>query len=91
MKLNPKSSIKIIDEYQALVPAQNDQEYQSLKQSLKGNGFWNSHPIVINNEGIILDGHHRFRVCQELGIELRTTKLNFGNKLQETELIDFSF
>jgi hypothetical protein len=47
MKLNPKSSIKIIDEYQALVPAQPEQEYQSLKQSIKENGFWNSHPFSI--------------------------------------------
>ena len=85
-KLNPKSSIKIIDEYQALIPAQSDQEYQSLKQSIKENGFWGSNPIAINSEGIILDGHHRHRACQELGIELRTTFtkiMQFENKLQE--------
>jgi hypothetical protein len=83
MKLNPKSSIKIIDEYQALVPAQPEQEYQSLKQSIKENGFWNSHPIVTNENGIILDGHHRWWACRELGIEPRVIIMQFENKLQE--------
>jgi ParB-like chromosome segregation protein Spo0J len=71
MKLypKPKISIKILDEYRALVPAQSDYEYQSLKQSIKENGFWNSSPIVTNSDGIILDGHHRYRACQELGID----------------------
>ena len=82
MKLNPTSSIKIIDEYRTLVPAQSDQEYQSLKQSIKENGFWGSNPIVINSEGIILDGHHRYRACQELGIEIRITIAKFENELQ---------
>ena len=67
MKLDPKSKIIISEEYRALVPAQSDQEYQSLKQSIKENGFWGSNPIVINSEGIILDGHHRHRACRELG------------------------
>ena len=83
MKLDPKSKIIIIDEYRALVPTQSDQEYQSLKQSIKENGFWESHPIVINSQGIILDGHHRHRACQELGIEPRVTIMKFENMPQE--------
>jgi hypothetical protein len=76
--------IHINTEYQALVPAQTEQEYQSLKQSIKENGFWDSNPIVINSEGIILDGHHRYRACQELGIIFNScTRINFANKLQE--------
>lgn len=83
MKLNPISKIIIIDEYRTLVFPQTDQEYQSLKQSIKENGFWESHPIVINSEGIILDGHHRYRACQELGIQPRTTIMQFRDKLYE--------
>jgi ParB-like chromosome segregation protein Spo0J len=83
MKLHPKLKLKIAEEYQALVPAQTEQEYESLKQSIKENEFWGSNPIVINSENIILDGHHRYRACQELGIELRTTIAKFENKLQE--------
>lgn len=75
--------LKINREYQALVPPQNEQEYQNLKRSIKENGFWDSHPVVINSEGIILDGHHRYRACQELAIEPRFRVLKFENKLQE--------
>jgi ParB-like chromosome segregation protein Spo0J len=80
---NTKIEIKISSEYQALVPAQSGHEYQSLKQSINENGFWNSHPIVINSDGIILDGHHRYRACQELAIEPKTAIMQFRDKLQE--------
>ena len=75
--------IHIIKEYQNLVPSQSEQEYQSLKASIRANGFWKSNPIVVNKEGIILDGHHRYRACQELGIECSYVVHSFENKLLE--------
>jgi hypothetical protein len=41
-------------------------------------------PIVVNNQGVVLDGHHRFKACQELGIEEpKTTTMEFKYKLEE--------
>jgi ParB-like chromosome segregation protein Spo0J len=54
-------------EYANLVPPLSAEEYESLKQSIKQNGLWV--PIVVNSQGVILDGHHRFKACQELGIK----------------------
>ena len=62
----------IKSEYAGLVPALSSQEYQSLKRSIKENGQYV--PIIINSNNIILDGHHRFRICKELGIKPIVTK-----------------
>jgi ParB-like chromosome segregation protein Spo0J len=63
------AAIKTSQEYADLVPPLSAEEYESLKESIKQNGLWV--PIVVNSQGIILDGHHRFKVCQELGPELK--------------------
>jgi len=53
-------------EYASLVPELSPEECESLKQSIKeANGLYV--PIIANEDGIILDGHHRFKACQELG------------------------
>jgi 16S rRNA G966 N2-methylase RsmD len=64
-----------------LVPPLTDLEYDSLKESVRNNGQW--HDIIVNQDGFILDGHHRFRVCQELGIKPKTQTIEFPIKLQE--------
>ena len=57
--------VKINPEYASLVSELSPEEYESLKQSIKENGL--HVPIIVNQNGIILDGHHRYKVCQELG------------------------
>ncbi len=76
----------VIDkEYEMLVSTLSAEEYDSLKKSIKQNGLWV--PIVINNDGIILDGHHRYKACQELGIKVRHTILNFSTKDEEVVFV----
>ena len=62
---NPQA--KINPEYASLVPELSPEEYESLKQSIKEKGLYV--PIIVNQDGIVLDGHHRFKACQELGIQ----------------------
>jgi ParB-like chromosome segregation protein Spo0J len=59
--------IKIRKEYSALVPKLSPQEYESLKQSIKINGL--HIPVVVNQYSVLLDGYHRYKACQELGIK----------------------
>jgi ParB-like chromosome segregation protein Spo0J len=60
----------------------SSEEFESLKQSIKeASGLYV--PIIVNQEGIILDGHHRFKACQELEIEPRTIVREFSDKLEE--------
>jgi len=79
------SKIKINEEYVKLVPQISQSDYDSLKTSIKENGLYI--PIILNQHGIILDGHHRYRACQELGIEPRTMEREFENTLLEKKSI----
>src|SRR5215211_6089649 len=77
---NPQ--VKINPEYASLVSELSVEEYKSLKQSIKKeNGLYV--PIIVNQNGIILDGHHRYKACQELGIEPKTLVREFKDKLDE--------
>jgi 16S rRNA G966 N2-methylase RsmD len=82
---NKPISSKLItkSEYAGLVPGLSPLEYQSLKRSIKENG---QHvPIIVNSKNIILDGHHRFKICKELGIKPKIIihKFETEDKLQE--------
>jgi ParB-like chromosome segregation protein Spo0J len=75
------SNYSISQDYASLVPPLSAEEYESLKQSINQNRLWV--PIVVNSLGVILDGHHRFKACQELGIEPSMVTMNFLDELHE--------
>jgi hypothetical protein len=77
-----KPKIKVDQEYASLVPQLTAEEYESLKQSIKDYGLYV--PIIVNQDGIVLDGHHRYKACQELGIkDPKTLVREFKEKLDE--------
>jgi ParB-like chromosome segregation protein Spo0J len=80
-----KRNIVINDEYSSLVPEIFAQEYESLKQSIKENGLYV--PIILNQHGILLDGHHRYKACQELGKEPRIFIRDFDEPALEKKFI----
>ncbi|MGH9927183.1 MAG: ParB N-terminal domain-containing protein, partial [Nitrososphaeraceae archaeon] len=59
------------DKYASEVFPLTADQYEELKESIRQRGFLPCYPIVINEKGDVLDGHHRLRACQELGIEPR--------------------
>ncbi len=73
--------IKIDPGYASLVSPPSPEENSSLRQSIKDNGLYV--PIIVNQDGIILDGHHRYKACQDLGIEPKTLVREFKDKLNE--------
>lgn len=77
------SDLKINPEYASLVSPLSDADYESLKQSISKHGLYS--PIVINAQDEILDGHNRYRACQELGIE-PTTEVKFFDDAEEEKV-----
>lgn len=63
-----QSEIHIDPNYERLVPRPTTEEYEALKESITREGQRDS--IIVNNEGIILDGHTRFKICKEIGREI---------------------
>ena len=77
--------LTINPEYEALVPNISDEEYNALYKSIDENGLWV--PIIINSEGVILDGHHRYKICNKLGITIKHVERVFENKLLEKKFV----
>ena len=63
----PLLTLKINPEYEALVPTMSKESYETLVSSIQANGQYE--PIIVNENGIFLDGHQRFRACNKLKIK----------------------
>lgn len=73
--------LRINPEYEELLPKLYEKEYESLRESIKNEGLW--FPIDINENSVILDGHHRYQICLELDIEPKTRVRKFDSVLLE--------
>jgi hypothetical protein len=73
-------------EYLTLLPRPSETEFESLKQSIAS-----EHrlivPVIVNKDGIVLDGHNRFRACNELGILLQYHTKDFDDPLEEKQFV----
>jgi ParB-like chromosome segregation protein Spo0J len=75
------SAITIEEGYHKLVRPLSEKEYSDLRESMKTHG--QLVPITVNQDGVILDGHNRFNICQELGIAPVVVRREFQNKAAE--------
>ncbi len=60
-----KLHIRFIDEYFDIVPRPTPEEKHQLKEDIQIDGLLED--IKINIDGIVLDGHTRIEICEELG------------------------
>lgn len=65
------------DDFRSLIPPLSDDEYSRLERSIIAEGVRD--PIITWN-GTIVDGHNRYRICQEHGIAFKTAEIVFGSK-----------
>jgi len=78
-------NIHINPEYEVLLPKLPKEQYEALKISIKNEG--QHYAIVVNEEGVVLDGHHRLQICHELGITPKFEERHFENKLLEKKFV----
>jgi ParB-like chromosome segregation protein Spo0J len=78
-------SLRINPEYEKLLPKMTEEEFVQLKASIQEEG--QHYPIVVNEDLEVLDGHHRFRACTELGIEPDFEVRHFEDKLIEKKFV----
>jgi hypothetical protein len=77
LKLNPKYEVQI----RGLTPC----EYKMLRNSMQMVG--QRIPIIADKDGNIIDGHHRFKICMELGIEPEFETQDFESEEQKLKTI----
>ena len=74
-------SLRFNPEYEKLLPKMSEAEFVELKASIQAEG--QHYPITVNEDLEVLDGHHRYRACTELGIEPDFEVRKFEDKLLE--------
>jgi hypothetical protein len=78
-------SLRINAEYEKLLPKMSEEEYTELKASIAVEG--QHYAIIVNEDLEVLDGHHRFRACTELGLEPDFEVRKFEDKLLEKKFV----
>jgi len=78
-------SLRVNPEYERMLPKMSDEEFAELKASIQSEG--QHYTIVVNEDFEILDGHHRYRACIELGIEPDFEVRKFEDKLLEKKFV----
>jgi len=78
-------SLRLNPEYDKLLPQMSDEEFAELKASIQAEG--QHYPIIANEDLEVLDGHHRYRACLELGIEPDFEVRKFEDKLHEKKFV----
>ena len=78
-------SLRLNPEYEKLLPKMSEEEFAELKASIQTEG--QHYPIIVNENLEVLDGHHRYRACTELGIEPDFEVKRFEDKLLEKKFV----
>jgi hypothetical protein len=68
-------------EYVDLLVPYSKPNFELLKKSIKEHGLLN--PIVLNQNNVVLDGHHRMRACIELGVQISYNRKDFTGRPTE--------
>lgn len=71
--------LKIDDEFRDLIPALTAEEDEALEASLKADGCRDA-LVVWDETSILLDGHNRYRICQEHGLAFTTVRKSFADR-----------
>ena len=77
--------LQINEGYLNLVPRPESTQINSLRNSMREDGQQVS--IVVNPHGIILDGHTRYNICQELNLQPKYTIKKFNSLQKEKEFV----
>jgi hypothetical protein len=69
--------IKLDEEFQSIIPPLKLEEYQQLEANILDEGC---REALILWGGILVDGHNRYKICQEHDIPFKTCQLDFEDR-----------
>ena len=69
--------MKIDKEFQGLIPSLTEDEYQQLEANIIADGCRDA---LVTWNGILIDGHNRYRICQENDIPFATISKDFPDR-----------
>ena len=76
--------LKIDTEFQNLIPPLSDEEFRQLEENIKAEGCRDS---LVTWNGTIVDGHNRYKICQENSIPFKEEEKEFSDREEVIEWI----
>lgn len=76
------NDIKIETEFKDLLPPLTEEQKENLEKDIIKNGCLN--PLIVWKD-ILIDGHHRYEICQRNNIPYDILEMEFKDKLQAME------
>jgi len=84
----PIDELRVVKAYRDLVPPPSAKDLELLRSEIEAHGLDPSHPLVVNEDLVVLDGHSRLAIAKDLGIETAyVTVKEMGDKLSEREYV----
>jgi N6-adenosine-specific RNA methylase IME4 len=74
MSNNEREEMRIDPEFKSLIPPLSADEYAQLEANIVRDGCRD--PLVVW-DGLLIDGHNRFEICQKHGLEYKTKEMQF--------------
>lgn len=65
----PIDEIRVLKVYRDLVPQPSAKDVALLRAEIKANGLDPARPLVVNGDLVLLDGHSRFEIAKDLGLQ----------------------
>ena len=84
-KMSQTQTLIIDPKYLAFIPRPSEDRYNKIKIDIEQYG--QQIAIITNQDNVILDGHTRYQICQELNIIPKTEKRTFDDSLQEERFV----
>lgn len=75
--------LHIDKELEEFIPPLTEKEFSSLSLSIKANGCQDNIKVWHRSDGsldTIVDGHNRYKICQQLKIPFKITRMKFADK-----------
>ena len=69
--------ITIKSEFETLIPPLSPDEFQQLEENVLSEGI--REPLIVWN-GVLIDGHNRYRIAQKHGLPFRTSEMDFKSE-----------
>jgi phage N-6-adenine-methyltransferase len=82
--MEKKMNIKIDPEFHALIPPLSDDEIAQLEENIRAEGCRDA---LVTWQGILVDGHNRFEICERLKIPYKTTAIELPGRAAAIEWI----
>ena len=84
-KMSQTQTLIVDPKYLESIPRPSKERYNEIKTDIEQHT--QQIAIIVNQDNVILDGHTRYQICQELNIIPKTEKRTFTDKLQEERFV----